>query len=53
VSQEDRATLLLDSRSMNMIERLIGLASCLRRRRQKRMLLGASGCFLKATDWSS
>ncbi|MBC2608158.1 hypothetical protein [Pelagicoccus albus] len=53
MSSEDRSILTLDSRSENMIRRLISIPFFLRLRRQRRMLLGSSGCLVKATDWES
>ncbi|EDY83726.1 hypothetical protein VDG1235_3353 [Verrucomicrobiia bacterium DG1235] len=42
-----------DSRSENMIRRLLVIPQWIRDRRQRRMLLGSSGCLVKATDWVS
>lgn len=53
MSQHDRGILVLDSRSLNMVRRLIELPNWIRARRQRRLLLGASGCLVKATEWVS
>lgn len=53
MSKQDRLILSADSRSENMIHRLLVLPSWIRARRQRRLLLGSSGCLVKATDWVS
>ncbi len=53
MSSQDRSILSLDSRSQNMMRRLLVIPQWIRERRQRRMLLGASGCLVKATDWVS
>ena len=53
MSSRDKTILVIDSRSENMIRRLLELPQWIRVRRQRRLLLGTSGCLVKATDWVS
>ncbi len=53
MSSQERSILSIDSRSLNMMRRLIVIPAWIRERRQRRMLLGSSGCLVKATDWVS
>lgn len=53
MSSQDRSILSTDSRSENMIRRLVVIPRWIRARRQRRLLLGASGCLVKATEWVS
>lgn len=53
MSSRDRSILSVDSRSENMMRRLLDIPQWIRERRQRRMLLGASGCLVKVTEWIS
>lgn len=53
MGKQERLILSADSRSENMIRRLLVIPRWIRARRQRRMLLGASGCLVKATEWVS
>ncbi|MDQ8201933.1 hypothetical protein QEH54_02860 [Pelagicoccus sp. SDUM812003] len=53
MSKQEKSILMLDSRSENMVRRLLELPAMIRLRRQRRLLLGSSGCLVKATDWVS
>lgn len=53
MSKRERMILSEDSRSENMIRRLLVIPSWIRARRQRRLLLGSSGCLVKATEWVS
>ena len=47
MSSREREILLRDSRSENMLRRLIQVPSVTRRRRQRRLLIATSGCILR------
>ena len=53
MSRQEKDILVLDSKSENMLRRLLDLPAMIRIRRQRRLLLGTSGCLVKATDWMS
>lgn len=53
MSSQDRTILSNDSRSENMIRRLLVIPRWIRERRQRRMLLATSGCLVKLTEWES
>lgn len=53
MSSHEKSILVVDSRSQNMIRRLLELPQWIRMQRQRRLLLGTSGCLVKATEWVS
>lgn len=47
MSKSEKEILVLDSRSENMIRRLLLLPSAVRVRRQRKLLLATSGCLIR------
>ena len=53
MNRRDRGIAVLEGRGENVLRRLLELPNWIRARRQRRLLLGASGCLVKATEWVS
>ncbi len=53
MGNKEKMTLVQDSRSENLMRRLLVIPKWIRLSRRRRFLLATSGCLVKCTDWES